>query len=554
MFISSKRILIPASAVTIMLGVCNGQFGPPRQSLTEDWTDQQVIHTESTNIWTAFRNQRDPRYIRRMLRNMLRQRIQQRLAQLGIRTPNSGGGTAQTTAAVRDWNTTLGTGSNTMSLGHMVAKFVFDVNQPASCTNDFVVTGTGLAGSSTQATIIGYRNLYSNPSGTGSCPGTGPSVLFSYNLGGVTVRHAAVLSLDGTKIAFVDTAGGFHVLRWSSAAGNGTAINAPATPGVGNTAVDTRLTLATGIGSPFIDYSADVAYVTTGSGTGLVRKIANVFNGTPTEVTTGGWPVSMPVTNLSTPVLDFVTKRLFVTGNGTIYFIDTTATTVSRSSTTYAFATASISYPVTIDSTNQRIYAWSPSNGTNAVMVQADTALSSASRVLVTLGGTMTASPLGGDFNSSYYNGNATAGRLYVVGNDGTTNKVPSLFAFSFNSAWRMNGTATNGPLRLATNVSGLEASFVTSFFNQTQNKDYLFVGVTNNCSTAVTTGCIRSIDVTGGAFPTATSVNNVILGATGGTYGIAIDNNSSAAEASSVYYVVRGTNQLVKATQAALN
>ncbi|MFN7922934.1 MAG: hypothetical protein U0Q16_22720 [Bryobacteraceae bacterium] len=565
MITKSRRNLIPAIAAVLLTGVSQAQPPQQRQSLSSDWTDQQVVFTESTDVWKAIRNQQDPRYVRKVLRDLLRQKSQERERDKEKEKDKDKDkeGKGNTPPSVRDWNTTL-TGSGgtaSFSVGHIPAKFVFDVNQPPSCTNDFVVTGTGLAGSATQASVVAYNNLYSNPSGTGFCSGTGPKVMWAYNLATNQIRHAAVLSLDGTRAIFVDAAGGFHVVRWSSATGNGTAVGAPATlaattPGATDPGgvIDWRIAAGLGVTSPFVDYTADVAYVTTG--TGVVRKIANVFKGIPSEVTTGGWPVTLPggVTNLSTPVYDFNSKRVYVTVNGTIYFIDTTQATVSASATTWAFATAAASYPVIVDSTNQKVYAWSPSNGSNAVVAQADTALSAGSRVTASVGGTASQSPLGGDFNNAYYSGNATSARLYVVGNDATgtsTTRVPAFYMFSFDSAWKLLTTATGGPLRLAT--AAAEASYVTGFFNSTQNKDYMFVGVTTACSTAVTGGCIRSIDVSGSTFPTAANVNNVILAANGGTYGIAVDNNSSAAEASSVYYVMRSTNSLVKATQSAL-
>jgi len=44
-----------------------------------------------------------------------------------------------------------------------------------------------------------------------------------------------------------------------------------------------------------------------------------------------------------------------------------------------------------------------------------------------------------------------------------------------------------------------------------------------------------------------------VILNASGGTGTITVDNNNVAAEASSVYYTSQSGNDIVKATQAAL-
>jgi hypothetical protein len=53
--------------------------------------------------------------------------------------------------------------------------------------------------------------------------------------------------------------------------------------------------------------------------------------------------------------------------------------------------------------------------------------------------------------------------------------------------------------------------------------------------------------------FPPATSINNVVLAASGGTGAITVDNVSSAAGAASVYYTTLSGSTLVKATQAGL-
>ena len=126
--------------------------------------------------------------------------------------------------------------------------------------------------------------------------------------------------------------------------------------------------------------------------------------------------------------------------------------------------------------------------------------------------------------------------------------------SIGFNSSWRLNSTTTNGPLNLSVStVSGRSSSPLTTFYNSRVGRDFLFVGISNNCqSTGVTGGCIRSLNITT-AFPTSGNLNSVILAADGGTSGITVDNNSGAGEASSVYYVTLTGNTLVKATQAAL-
>ena len=67
----------------------------------------------------------------------------------------------------------------------------------------------------------------------------------------------------------------------------------------------TQTTLKDGSGTPlddqtssvFYDYSNDIAWV--GGVDGWLHKITGVFKGTPTEVTTGGFPVQMnPVTRI----------------------------------------------------------------------------------------------------------------------------------------------------------------------------------------------------------------------------------------------------------------
>jgi hypothetical protein len=60
------------------------------------------------------------------------------------------------------------------------------------------------------------------------------------------------------------------------------------------------------------------------------------------------------------------------------------------------------------------------------------------------------------------------------------------------------------------------------------------------------------SLDITGG-FPTV-NASSTALSAAGGTSGIIVDNDSSLAEASSIYYATKTGATLVKATQSGLN
>lgn len=467
-------------------------------------------------------------------------------------------------ASQRDWSVSLGGGSGGRISGP--AKFVFDVTAAPSCTTDFVVTGIAVAGSGTQANIIGLNNLYTNPAGTGSCAGNGPSVIFAYNVGAGQVPSIVALSLNGLKVAFsenntVTGTSNFHVLTFKTGAGNGTSATAPAVPGTGNTAVDTKLALAGGSTTgPFVDYAHDVAYVTTNGTTSVVHKFTGVFNGTPAEVITGGWPATIAGNpGVSTPVYDNGSRHVFVTdGAGHIDYIDDSVTPAVVHAGTFTFATTGITAaPVVVDSSRQKVYAFAGNPGggaAGAVVAQGDTNLTAGSRVVVNIGAASNNAVLEGDFNNAYYTGGAFGTAfLYVVGNDNTGTQRPALYNVGFDSTFKLNAASANGPLALSVgNTAGVLASPVTEFFNSRLAKDFLFVGISAACQAQGGSGCIRSLDITGG-FPAAGTINNVILNATGGTGTITVDNNNVAAEASSVYFTSQSGNNIVKATQAAL-
>ena len=103
------------------------------------------------------------------------------------------------------------------------AKYSFDINAAPSCTGDFVVFGLNVAGSAGQANLLGITNLYS-----GSTPrlcAANPTVNWAYNgsTAGGKVLTSPVISLDGQRVAYVESAAGsaiFHVLTWKAATGH----------------------------------------------------------------------------------------------------------------------------------------------------------------------------------------------------------------------------------------------------------------------------------------------------------------------------------------------
>jgi hypothetical protein len=95
-----------------------------------------------------------------------------------------------------------------------------------------------------------------------------------------------------------------------------------------------------------------------------------------------------------------------------------------------------------------------------------------------------------------------------------------------FNGSGVTNSSAETAAA-LATGTA--DSSPVTEFYNAGLQKDYLFVGVTNNCVATTggeTAGCVMSLDITNG-FPTV-NAGSTALAAAGDTSGIIADNDGS--------------------------
>jgi hypothetical protein len=350
----------------------------------------------------------------------------------------------------------------------------------------------------------------------------------------------------------------FHVLTLGTTGTNGASPTAAVAPGSagGNNAVDTRVLLSPNGGtttqsstsSAFVDCYHNAAYVTTystaASGSGYLYKIGNVFNGGSPAIV---WSVAIDAVP-SSPLYDSVSSKVFFTDSmGRIdYVIDTASPTVVYGTVLAAGATSV--NPVTIDSTNQMVYATFNTNGTNALVVQVPTSMASSVSVPVGTGTATYTGPYGMDFNNAFYTGSGTP--LMFVAGTGSTGTLPTLYGVGF------TGDALNpakvSSTALATGTA--DSSPVTEFYNASFNKDYLFVGVTNNCLATAggSAGCVFGLDITNG-FPSVNS-SSTALAAPGGTTGIVVDNDSPLNQASSVYYATKSGATLVKATQSGLN
>jgi hypothetical protein len=249
--------------------------------------------------------------------------------------------------------------------------------------------GTVTAGSSigSQANIVGLNNLYSGSAPpTPFCGTTYPTFIFSYSSGSGPVSTSPVISIDGTKTAYIendkDLGAILHVLTFATGSTeyggcNNNGIDAPTcsfnavVPGITpSTATDFAIPLlsalatattptATAINStrssPFVNYSTDTLYV--GDDNGNLYAFTTVFTGTPT-VAGGKFPVTVSSGNfLNSPVVD-------VGGTGDILLGDSLSNTYLYSSAGALQGSKSIGNGTNggiwdgavVDSTNEVVY------------------------------------------------------------------------------------------------------------------------------------------------------------------------------------------------------
>lgn len=558
--------LIAYSVLLLLALPCPGQEARSsgRIGMPYDWTHRHVVFSNPRSLKAARAVFAEPRYWhQRMRRDPWRMPRRQHR---GVRV---------------DWSVNLGGAGSRIAPGMSPAKYSFDVGAGADCTNDFVVFGLDLAGGSGQATILAYNNLYTEPGGTGFCSGTRPSVEWAYNTGGA-INTSPVLSLDGTKVAWVASANPpvFHVLTIGTIGSNGTSATSPVVPGAGNNAVDTAISFGS-VGdtqsSVFVDYTGDVAYV--GSDDGVMHKFSGVFHGAPAEVVTGGWPlqiISGANHKIAGPVFDSISRNIYYGDDlGIFTYIREVGSTVGVcigqpippcwGQVTFALGSAThpiIESPI-VDSTAQRVYAFvggDNSAGTHAIALQTDTALSVSSGASAPIGQSG-ANIYAGAFDDNYYT-NPQTGFLYVCGYTAAPSVAnPVLYRLGFAASGKMNTLKDTTSLTLADSGTSAPCSPMAEL-RTASGKDELFVSVQNGClaSGGGTGGCIMSFDITSG-FPSPSSAARPEAG---GTSGIVVDNISAAAQASNIYFTtlsdttcgdsLSGGGCAVKLTQTGLN
>lgn len=426
------------------------------------------------------------------------------------------------------------------------------------------------AGSTAQANIVGFNNLYD-----GTCPSSAPSgqpfaptVKFAYYVDAGNIYGSPVLSEDGTKVAFVtySTSGlRFHVVTLGTTGNNGAAYNVPVTPctvnGVQscstNNAVDTSLSItisSDGVNpfiSPFVDYSGDIAYV--GDIAGTLHKITGVFRGTPSEITTGGWPFTVQGGDpLSSPVYDYASQHIFVTSDeGNLYCIDVSSgmpALCSPNSKISIGGEGTIWDGPIVDSTAETVFA-EGRLGSTPTLTQTTTSLGNV--VQASMGSSGNAGLFSGDFDNSYYNGNYASGYMYFCGSNSADETV--LSRIGFNSSGTMNSMNDGNSYPLS---FGFGCTPLTEAYNPNQGKDYLFLGVNYSAlpSGCGEEACIVSF-ILGSEFPNAPAAT-LPLGSFPYTSfsGIVVDNVSTAAGASQIYFINYYSGSATQASQNGLN
>jgi hypothetical protein len=328
------------------------------------------------------------------------------------------------------------------------------------------------------------------------------------------------------------------------------------------------------LSAPFYDYLRDALYV--GDDAGNLHQFFGVFNGTPAENTASPWPVHLGANKLSSPVYDsetgFQAGYIFVGDMGGIFysvgsgFGGTTSGTIYGNTGSIGAAIADaplVDCPQGVEYvfvTTNGSYSWT---GYDAVWefvsiftnVPAEGQPGAPGVVPVGVGG-------GGyylytgTFDNVYFQSSppapAATGNIYVVGNTGTVGggtlyQVPisqsALTGASNAVVTGLNSTEHPWPSPTSEFCSGACTSNGTE---TTSGTDYIFFsvnrGAKSGCTNAAGNGCILSYNINNpsAVSQVGTGLNVSTPGTNGcwATGGIIVDNSSSAAGASQIYFV----------------
>ncbi|MFZ0733753.1 MAG: hypothetical protein WAM79_15625, partial [Candidatus Sulfotelmatobacter sp.] len=493
-------IVLAAGAVSLTAGDAAkpAKTGIP---LVTDWSSRHVIFSHPRTPEQAARIQKDVRYQMQLHRQDSRAVVADQVDEYAATHFRHHPRRRRGRRMHRDWSWDLGPGAS-VGASNFPAKYSLS-SSVATCVGsaqpDFVVYGTGLAGSGTQGDIIAVTNLYSG------CSGLVPASYWSFNTGG-TVNTSPVFSFDGTQLAFTQTNGtssSLVLLKWKAFDGQ-----------VQNPASDLATALPTGYlacpapcmtsfslgandtgSSVYYDYFSDTAWV--GDDSGKLHQYTGVFKGTPTEVTSG-WPVPVSSNKLTGAVYDLSSGVTYVGDSGGILYSVTSAG-VPTASGRLDYGSGLTESPI-LDASAGSLYAFSSNDNTGSAGVfQLSTGFTSGSTGIEAKIGTasVTTPQYDGAFDHDYIYSTNTTGNLYACGNPGGE---PTLYQIPISSG--VMGAVKTGPLISTTGTT--PCSPLTDVYNSIETgsglpQEWVFLS-TQAAATPVGCGghsCIMNFKVT---------------------------------------------------------
>ena len=299
------------------------------RGVVDDWSTHHVVFSKpEPGSDTEYKVQQDGRY--------WLQQIKEKMPAADAATSGYGSGydpdffwgKKKKAKLKNDWSVSLGSATAKVGAGQYPAKFTFSPIGAPNCTTDYVVFNTGVAGATTQATILAFNNLY-----PGASPGCGtsgvPATYWAYNTGtGATAVTAVTLSPDGSQVAFIQSSSGgvasLVLLKWAqtptahSSAANGT------TNGTTTITTGTTFFLAGDVGARISDNGGHIpagATITAmASGTSATISVAatagtsDTFTVAAETAVAPGVPVTVATTAYPTCTAPCMTTIAF--GNG----------------------------------------------------------------------------------------------------------------------------------------------------------------------------------------------------------------------------------------------
>jgi len=625
----AQRVVFCAATVLMVTGTCVRDMSAqdtlpipasstPRFGGPQDWSNRHVIYTRNGSFEDMLKLRDDPRFMHSIFLHYMREHgngsglsANSGLNEAGLDENSLGADTygADTQALERldpwkpirfrpirpsrnknskvDWSVSLGPTAG-MAIGESPAVYTYNYATPSCSTlaaappvvGDFIVYTINAAPSTVapgQANLVGLTNLYTAGDGTGYCSGTGPSFLFSYAIGSGASPLSPVLSLDGTRIAWIEnrtaTASYLHTTIW--VANDGTSATDPIAPtgtfsngacATAGTSCDyaieytnatypgcpTAYTAGNGHSDLYVDYSSDTGFISANNG--LLYHIKNIFSTTTTPSIDFCIPVNAtfetaPSTAMSGPVYDPLLKEVFITDSENIYGYTVNAASFSTPPASYTYGNAASNHnyqtgpgPL-LDAFNNYLYVFSTYDAASGTSVtQVPTSLAPGVRVPLGNKSTNTNQILFyGAFDNNYYNNGpkSAASTLYSCGTDSTNAAAQDLFAISFNATTGLANTtpamSNNRHVNLNGTTTGL-CSPITEFFDGTTDRIFVGMGMpTATTGTNIVTMWNVTTQLTSASdTPTATTTGTYL----GGTSGISADNNASGtAQAQSIYF-----------------